>query len=223
MKKILEVLKIEEEILFFYLKIKEFYMKKFMKKNIFREKYIKKIFRKEVGKEIDFSKEPKTFSEKVQFRKLYDDNPLYAICADKYKVREYVNEKIGERYLIPLYLVTDKLTEKQWDELPNEFVIKTNHDSGTVKIIKNKSEVNKKKIIMELNHRLKLDYGILSLEKYYSKIPRRIIVEKFMTNIGSKDLRDYKFFCFDGKMKYCQLIQNRSAEETIDFYDGKLE
>lgn len=219
LKNLINIFEIEEKKIFFYFKLKELYMKVFVSSSRAKEKYIQKKFKKNVGYKIDFSKSPQTFSEKVQFRKLYDDNPLYAICADKYKVREYVKEKVGEEYLIPLLLVTDKLTEDNWNKLPIQFVIKANHDSGTVKIIRDKNKVNSKKIIKELNNKLKFDFGILSLEKYYSNIPRKIIVEEILENIGEKDLKDYKFFCFDGKMKYCQLIKNRSTEETIDFYD----
>lgn len=111
-----------------YLKIKQLYMKIFFNSISQKEKYIKKQFKKKLGYEIDFNKEPETFNQKIQFRKLYDNNPLYSICADKYRVREYVKEKIGEEYLIPLYLVTDKLTEEQWDKLPNSFVAKANHN-----------------------------------------------------------------------------------------------
>ena len=158
-----------------------------------KEKYIEKKFKENLGYEIDFSKEPKTFNEKIQFRKLYDKNPLYSICADKYRVREYVKNKIGEEYLIPLYLVTDKLTEEQWNKLPNSFVAKANHNSGPVQIVKDKNKVNKREIIKELNLQLKADYGILSMEKYYSDIPRKIIVEKFLKN----NIEDYKFNCFN--------------------------
>lgn len=188
--------------------------------DIKKEKFISYKFKKKVGKNIDFSKMPKTFSEKIQFRKLYDNNPLYSICADKYRVRKYVKEKIGEEYLVPLYLVTDKLTEEQWEKLPKAFVIKPNHDSATVTIVKDKEKVNRRKIIKNINRALKIDYGIVSMEKYYSDIKeRKIIVEKFLENKGEIDLKDYKFFCFSGKVKYCQLIKNRSKKETIDFYD----
>ena len=143
----------------------------------------------------------------MQFRKLYDNNPLYSICADKYRVREYVKEKIGEESPIPLYLVTDKLTEEQWDKLSNPFVAKANHNSGPVQIIKDKTKVNKKEIINELNNQLKLDYGILSLEKYYSDIPRKIIVEKFLKDSKREMLQDIKIHCFnDGKSKRYFLI-----------------
>ena len=167
-----------------------------------KEKYIQKKFKEYLGYEIDFSKEPITFNQKIQFRKLYDSNPLYSICADKYRVREYVKEKIGEEYLIPLYLVTDKLTEEQWEKLPNSFVAKANHNSGPVQIVKDKTKVNKKEIIRELNNQLKLDYGILSMEKYYSDIPKKIIVEKFLKDNEREMLQDIKIHCFnDGKSK----------------------
>ena len=184
------------------LKLKELYLKIKFSNNSSKEKYIQKKFKEKLGYEIDFSKEPVTFNQKIQFRKLYDNNPLYSICADKYKVREYVKEKIGEEYLIPLLLVTNKLTEEQWDKLPNQFVAKANHNSGPVQIVKDKSKVDKKKIIKELNNQLKLDYGILSMEKYYSDIPRRIIVEEFLKDNKRNMLQDIKVHCFnDGKKR----------------------
>ena len=147
MKKIKEFLKQFYWIKFFHLYLRQLYLKTFYSTTKAKEKYINKQFKKYLGYEIDFNKEPETFNQKIQFRKLYDNNPLYSICADKYRVREYVKEKIGEEYLVPLYLVTDKLTEEQWDKLPNSFVAKANHDSGTVKIVKDKNKVDKKKII----------------------------------------------------------------------------
>lgn len=183
---------------FYYLKLKELYMEIFFNSNKQKEKYIKKQFKKKLGYEIDFNKEPETFNQKIQFRKLYDNNPLYSICADKYRVREYVKEKIGEKYLIPLYLVTDKLTEEQWDKLPKSFVAKANHNSGTVQIVKDKNKVDKKKIIKELNNQLKIDYGIISMEKFYSDIPKKIIVEKYLEHDGDT-LQDYKYHSFKNR------------------------
>lgn len=201
LKKILIFLGIKN-IRFLYLKLKEIYRKVFLPNNKLKEKYIQKKFKENLDYEIDFNKEPITFNQKIQFRKLYDDNPLYSICADKYRVREYIKNKIGEEYLIPLYLVTDKLTEEQWDKLPNSFVAKANHNSGPVQIVKDKTKVNKKEIIKELNNQLKLDYGILSMEKYYSNIPRKIIIEKYLKDGNRTMLQDIKIHCFnDGRVK----------------------
>ena len=196
MRKIKSFLKQFYWIRFFHLYLRQLYLKTFYFTTKAKEKYIKKQFKKYLGYEVDFNKEPETFNQKIQFRKLYDDNLLYSICADKYRVREYIKEKIGEEYLVPLYLVTNKLTEEQWDKLPNSFVAKANHNSGPVQIVKDKTKANKKEIIRELNNQLKLDYGILSMEKYYSDIPRNIIVEKYLKD----NIEDYKFHTFRKKV-----------------------
>lgn len=196
MRKIKSFLKQFYWIRFFHLYLRQLYLKTFYFTTKAKEKYIKKQFKKYLGYEVDFNKEPETFNQKIQFRKLYDDNLLYSICADKYRVREYTKEKIGEEYLVPLYLVTNKLTEEQWDKLPNSFVAKANHNSGPVQIVKDKTKANKKEIIRELNNQLKLDYGILSMEKYYSDIPRNIIVEKYLKD----NIEDYKFHTFRKKV-----------------------
>lgn len=219
MRKLKDFLKKFYWIRFLNLYLKQMYFKFFYSTTKAKEKYIKKQFKKYLGYEINFSKEPETFNQKIQFRKLYDNNPLYSICSDKYRVREYIKEKIGEEYLVPLYLVTDKLTEEQWDKLPNSFVAKANHDSGTVKIIKDKSKVDKKKIIRELNMSLKFDYGILSMEKFYSDIPRKIIVEKYL----GENIEDYKFHIFNtnlGKNRmFLQVDGDRFIEHKRSFYD----
>ena len=217
LKRILKIFGIKNESRFLYLKLKELYMKIKFSKNESKEKYIQKKFKEYLGYEIDFLKEPITFNQKIQFRKLYENNPLYSICADKYRVREYVKEKIGEEYLIPVYLVTDKLTEEQWDKLPNSFVAKANHNSGPVQIVKDKNRANKKEIIKELNNQLKLDYGILSMEKYYSDIPRKIIVEKFLKDNEREMLQDIKIHCFnDGKKKrFFDLCSRESVDGKV--------
>lgn len=214
LKKILEILGMKKEATFLYSKLRESYMKVFLSSDSAKEKYIQKQFKESIGYDIDFSKEPQTFNEKIQFRKLYDHNPLYSICADKYRVREYVKEKIGEEYLIPLLLVTDELTEEQWDKLPNQFVAKANHNSGPVQIVKDKNKANKKEIIKELNNQLRLDYGIFSMEKYYSDIPRKIIVEKFLIS-SIKDFRFHTFKDKDNTLNICVQITDSELEESI--------
>ena len=220
MRKLKDFLKKFYWIRFLNLYLKQMYFKFFYSTTKAKEKYIKKQFKKYLGYDVDFNKEPETFNQKIQFRKLYDNNPLYSICADKYRVREYVKEKIGEEYLVPLYLVTDKLTEEQWEKLPNSFVAKANHDSGTVKIIKDKNKVDKKKIIRELNMSLKLDYGVLSMEKYYSDIPRKIIVEKLLIDERKEIPKDYKLHCFKEKI-IIQVDTGRYSNHKQDFFDEK--
>lgn len=214
-RSILKKLGLFQTIRFYYIKYGEIKMRILYSSDKAKEKYIQKKFKENIGYEIDFNKEPQTFNEKIQFRKLYDKNPLYSICADKYRVREYVKEKIGEEYLIPLLLVTDKLTEEQWKKLPNSFVAKANHNSGPVQIVKDKSKANMKEIIKELNNQLKLDYGVLSMENSYDNIPRKIIVEEFLED----DIKDYKFFYFSGVPKVLYVASDRQKETKFDFFD----
>lgn len=187
--------------------------------DIKKEKFIAIKFKKRLGYDIEFNKTPETFNQKIQFRKLYDHNPLYSICADKYRVREYVKEKIGEEYLIPLYLVTDKLTEEQWSQLNAPFVIKPNHDSGTVEIVKDKNKVNAQKVITDINRFLKIDYGKISLEKYYTDIKeRKIIVEKYLKD----NIEDFKFHVFNMENEtkiFIQIDRDRFQGHKRNIYD----
>lgn len=115
--------------------------------------------------------------------------------------------------MIPLLLVTDELTEEQWDKLPDQFVAKANHNSGPVQIVKDKNKVNKKEIIKELNNQIKLDYGIFSMGKYYSDIPRKIIIKKFL----KENIEDYKFHSFNGKI-YLERITKEGLGSMYDIY-----
>ena len=187
-----------------------------------KEKFISRKFKKRLGYEINFNEEPKTFNQKIQFRKLYDKNPLYSICADKYAVRKFVKKRIGEEYLIPIYLETNKLTKEQWEKLEAPFVIKPNHDSGTVEIIKDKTKVNRDKILNDINRFLKIDYGKVSLEKYYSDIKdRKIVVEKFL----KENIEDFKFHVFNLKEEtkiFIQIDRDRFSGHKRNIYDENL-
>lgn len=207
----------KQELSFLKKKVKEILFRICYSKISARKKYIMKKFHEYLDYSIDFTKQPKTFNQKIQFRKLYDYNPLYNICSDKFRVREYIKEKVGEEYLIPLYLVTDKLTEKQWDELPNSFVAKANHNSGPVQIIKDKSKANKHEVIRELNNQLKIDYGVLSMEHWYSKIPRKIIVEKMLGD-GVNIPPDFKINIFNKKDKLFIEYMYRPDEKHLSKY-----
>lgn len=219
MKKMLKKIGLYNEFVRIYIYIEYTINKVFYYSDKKKMMYIKKIFKKNLGYDVNFDNEPITYNQKIQFRKLFDDNPLYSICADKYRVREYVKEKIGEEYLIPLYLVTDKLTIEQWKKLPNSFVAKANHNSGPVQIVKDKSKVDAKKIIKELNNQLKIDYGVLSMEKYYSDIPRKIVVEKYLEH-SNDTIEDFKFHIFNTQDIFIEHIYERKNNQIFEcFYD----
>lgn len=182
--------------------------------------YLKRLFKLKMGKRLDLSN-PKTFNEKLQWLKLYNRKPEYTVMVDKYKVRDYVSDKIGEKYLIPLIGVWDDPDEIDFDTLPNQFVLKCNHNSGRVYICKDKESFEISKVKKELKKDLKIDYYLPGREWPYKNVPRKIIAEKYMTDETGTSLRDYKFYCFDGKAKVVGIYQDRNTdkETTGDFFD----
>ena len=157
-------------------------------------------------------KNPQTYSEKLQWLKLHEGDPIYTRMVDKAEAKKYVTEIIGEEYIIPTYGVWNHFDEIDFDKLPDQFVLKTTHDSGGV--IKNAAKV-------KLEKSLKNDYYYTSKEWPYKNVVPRIIAEKYMED-ESGELCDYKLFCFDGKMKALFIATDRftSGEETkFDFFD----
>lgn len=183
--------------------------------------YIQWMYRLKMGKKLNL-KNPTTFSEKLQWLKLYNRRPEYTIIVDKYAVKEYVSNIIGSEYIIPTLGVWERPEDIDWDSLPNQFVLKTTHGGGSsgVVICKNKNTFDKQKAIEKLNRSLKQDIYKTLREWPYKNVQRRIIAEQYIQpRPGVKDLPDYKWFCFNGEPKYCQVIQDRTTNETIDFFD----
>lgn len=185
--------------------------------------YLKLLYRFKMGHRLNL-RNPKTFTEKLQWLKLYNRKPEYTKMVDKYAVKDYVSGVIGPEYIIPTIGVWNKPEEIDWDSLPNQFVLKTTHGggSGGVVICKDKETFNKEEAIRKLITSMKSDIYKSFREWPYKNVPKRIIAEKYIASESktvSKDLPDYKFFCFDGEPKYCQVIRDRHTMETIDFYD----
>lgn len=172
-------------------------------------------------------KHPKTFTEKIQWLKVYDFKPWYTQLVDKLAVKEYVAERIGKEYVIPTFAVWNSVSDINWDSLPLKFVLKTTHGGGGggVVVCRDKYSFNKEKAIEKLKLSMRTNAGYSFREKPYIRVPRKIIAERLMEEYDSygrpigKDLPDYKFFCFDGEPQYCQVIRDRHTKETIDFYD----
>ncbi len=165
---------------------------------------------------------PKTFSEKTQWLKLYGGFEDVYPLVDKYTVRAWVKEKIGEEYLIPLLGVWDRFDEIDFDKLPDKFMLKTNHGAGWNIAVQDKSRFDKADARRKMETWLKINYCYLmgGLDVQYIHIKPRIIAEKFIENDGG-DLYDYKFFCFDGEPKIILHILERytDKEERMIFYD----
>ncbi|MBQ8482367.1 MAG: hypothetical protein IJ532_07535 [Alphaproteobacteria bacterium] len=162
---------------------------------------------------------PKSFNEKIQWLKLYDSTPIKTRLADKYLVRDWVTEKIGEQYLIPLIGVYDKFEDINFSELPNQFVIKCNHGSGYNIVVNDKSKLNMEDTKKKLDRWMSENFAFRGgFELHYINIPHKIIIEKFLTNDG-KALYDYKFWCFNGEVKYMQFRDDFSENLKMVFYD----
>lgn len=182
--------------------------------------YLSLRYRLKMGSWIDWDN-PRLFTEKIQWLKLYGFKRAYTTLVDKLAVKAFVAKKIGSEYVIPLLGVWDDLNEIDWNSLPNQFVLKTTHGGGNggVVICKDKSSFSVDKAKKKLSASLKTDVGSLYREKPYNGIPKKIIAEKFIDDSENKELNDYKFFCFNGSPLYCQVIRDRTTKETIDFYD----
>jgi glycosyltransferase involved in cell wall biosynthesis len=162
---------------------------------------------------------PVTYNEKLQWLKLYDRAPRYTQMVDKYEVRKYIADKIGEEYLIPLLGVWDRFDDIDFDKLPDQFVLKCTHDSGSVFICKEKNDCNIKAAKKKISKSLKKNYYHHYREWPYKNIKPRVIAEQFMVDESGIELKDYKFFCFDGVPKMLFIASDRPHDTRFDFYD----
>ncbi len=182
-------------------------------------KFLKKKFKLELGYELNLDN-PKTFSEKLQWLKLNDRKPEYTKMVDKYAVKKYVADKIGKQYIIPTLGVWSNPDDIDFDKLPDKFVLKCTHNSGLgMCICRDKSKLDILKVRTKLRNGLQQNYYLTGREWPYKNVKPRIIAEQYMEDTQTTDLRDYKFFCFNGEPVYCQVISNRTTNETIDFFD----
>ena len=161
---------------------------------------------------------PKTFNEKIQWLKLYDSIPIKTPLSDKYLVRDWVKEKIGEQYLIPLLGVYDNFEDINFNKLPNQFVIKCNHGSGYNILVKDKYKLNLGVIREKIGKWMNENYSNLGKELNYRDIEPKIIIEKYMDD-NSGDLRDYKINCFSGKPEFIWVDINRHSNHKRNLYD----
>lgn len=182
--------------------------------------FLKMAFRATMGQRLNLDN-PQTFNEKLQWLKLYNRKPEYTMMVDKYKVREYIAQTLGEEYLIPLIGVWDDPDEINFDTLPDQFVLKCNHNSGLgMCICKDKSKLDIPKVKAELRKGLKQNYYLSWREWPYKNVQRKIVCEKYMTDDKNcSELTDYKFFCFNGVPKFMYISNDNSDNATTDFFD----
>lgn len=172
------------------------------------------------GKKLDLEN-PVTFNEKLQWLKLYNRNPIYSTMVDKCEAKKYVANIIGDEHIIPTLGVYDSVEDIDFDSLPNQFVLKCTHDSGGIVICQDKTQFNRKEAIKKLRKGLKSNFYWTNREWPYKNVTPRIIAEKYMTD-GDGELRDYKFFCFDGVPRVMFIASdrfNKEEETKFDFFD----
>lgn len=185
------------------------------------EEFLKKYYRAVFHKELNLDN-PETFNEKLQWLKLYNRKTEYTMMVDKYKVRQYVADTIGEQYLIPLLGVWDAPEDIDFDTLPEQFVLKCNHNSGLgMCICKDKNKLDIQKVKRALKRGLEQDYYLTRREWPYKDVPRKIIAEKYMSDGSSEELNDYKLMCFNSKVKTTFVCSNRFSKDglNVTFYD----
>lgn len=172
---------------------------------------LKRQFYRNLGYKLNLDN-PQTLNEKLQWFKVHVRDPRITICADKYAVRNYVTEKIGEQYLVPLYGVYDSIKEIDIAQLPEQFVLKPNHESGRVIICRDKKLIDWVKTADTLDTWLHENYYYEWGEWGYKNIEPKIICQKLLT----ANIVDYKFFCFNGRPEMANIIGNRQKDGTYD-------
>ena len=185
------------------------------------EKYIRRKFKKRFGRFPDLNS-PTTFNEKLQWMKLYDRRPIYTQMVDKYAVRDFVKERIGEEYLIPMLGVWDSPEQIDFSSLPDRFVLKPNHDSGSIVICKDKKTFDAEKAVSELKKTFRHNYYLKSREWPYKDVKKKIIAEEYVEDSETHELRDYKFLTFGGVPKIMFIAterQNKAVGVRFDFFD----
>ena len=184
--------------------------------------FLQFLYFRRLHKFINF-KNPKTFNEKLQWLKIYNRRSEYTVMADKLLMKEYVRAKVGTEVMgggtIQTIGVWNRFEEIDFDTLPESFVLKCTHDSGSVCICKNKKEFNKKAARDKLSDALKMNYYLPGREWVYKNIEPKIIAEPYMTDESGTELKDYKFHCFAGRVEYVQVDFGRFTKHGRNVYD----
>ena len=187
---------------------------------ISNENYLKLLYKFRTKRKLNLDN-PQTFNEKLQWLKLYDQNPEYTIMVDKYEAKKYVANIIGDEYIIPTIGIYEKFDDIDFSTLPNQFAIKCTHDSGGLVICKDKAKLDLELAKNKINKSLKRNYYYNNREWPYKNVKPRIIIEKYMQNELDRSLKDYKFYCFNGIPKYLYVSEGLEdhSNAKISFFD----
>lgn len=183
------------------------------------ELYIKLQFRYLMHYSLNL-RNPQTFQEKLQWLKLYDRKPVYSQMVDKYESKKFIEARVGKSYVIPTIGIYDNVNQINFDKLPKAYIVKTTHDSASYIIVKDNKQADRKHIKSFFSKRLKRTYYYSEREWPYKNVKPRIIIEELLSD-GSEELRDYKFYCFNGEPKFFYITSNRNGIGGLkeDFFD----
>ena len=184
------------------------------------EEFLKKVFPKYMGYPLDLEN-PKTFSEKLQWLKVNYREPIQTVMVDKHEAKHFISQRVGDQYIIPTLAVWDSVEDIDFDALPNQFVLKCTHDSGGIVICKDKSSLDREAAKAKLRASLKRDYSKIAREWAYQNVPRRIIAEEYISELGNDDLLDYKMYSFHGEPKLTVVCSDRFSKTgtRMNFYN----
>lgn len=173
-------------------------------------------FKQKMGYKLNL-KNPVTFNEKLQWLKINDHRPEYTDLVDKIKAKEIVGKTIGQEYIVPMYGVWDRAEEIDFDSLPDQFVLKCNHDQGSVILVPDKRKLDRVRAVAELNKCLNRNIFYGTREFPYKNVPPKVFAEQYLQS----DITDYKFYCFNGEPKflYCGMGMLRAHAGNVDFFD----
>lgn len=187
------------------------------------ERYLKLVFKYRMGYKLDLQN-PRTYNEKLQWLKLNDRNPLYTRLVDKHEVKAYVTERVGLEYVIPEIGLWNTPEEIEWAKLPQRFVLKTTHGGGNTGVVvcRDKDDLDIELTKKKLDESMKQDLYKDSREWPYKSVPKRILAEEYVEDAATQELRDYKFFCFDGEVRFLFVGSERQKpgeDVKFDFFD----
>lgn len=180
--------------------------------------YLKLVYRFKTGMKLNL-KNPKTFCDKLNWLKFHDFHPEYTDYVDKIKIHDIIEKKLGKDICFPIIGVWDSFDDIDFNELPDKFVLKCNHDSGSVKVVDKNAGYDTNELREFYSYRLKMNAYDAGREYPYKDVKAKIFAEKYMLPDESTDIKDYKFFCFNGVPKMLYVASDRRNQCKFDFYD----
>lgn len=180
--------------------------------------FFKRRYKEYTGKELNLDN-PMTFNEKLIWLQLYDHDPVYTLLSDKYKVKDFVTKTIGPRYVVPVIGVWDSVEKIPFSDLPEEYVLKCNHDCGSIFIKRKGERVDTRKVKRRFKKALSRNYYDVGRVWGYKNIEPLIFCEELIQTVDGKPPKDYKVFCFDGEPKFALVVSDRDDKPKFDFFD----